>query len=542
MSIRRLNYLSRALCAKEDNELKLRMQNRRSRLDAIMEELPADVEKTSFPLPPLASMPPDNDLFPTFKDMMNDKKSLGPIFSYKIVGGTRRMTVVTDPEIARLIYFPDNERVKHNAATLAYHWFGIDKEMSKKYTDKGLRATRQALKPVKVQEMNDRIAMQLLNLFRAWEREAQEKVDVKAIGNGSGNGMELNLWDVAEATFWPVNACLFGANVVSPQSSPEFLQYYSVYNSSFEQVANGIPRSAFPEMENAAAKISQHFGQALAEDPDATQSLQCPMLKARIGVMEKSDLAKYSSEQKGRFMLSVFWAAQANTVPGTFWVLYLILQNPSIKQRVIEEVRNGSFREMYLPKNRNQTQTQSESEEQSFQNRRRRRGARQRSSLTTHLPLVNACVREMLRLKVANITNRKVAADILVKHPISGEKILIPSGDMLTVASYLSHHDPTIFPEPERFHPDRWLNATGEKRKQMERGFFPFGKGPHACSGKWLALMEIPTLVALFFREYDVTLLPSKPGEEVKECWENVVAMVNPIRPFDARVHCVRRK
>ena len=53
---------------------------------------------------------------------------------------------------------------------------------------------------------------------------------------------EIQLWDIAESTFWPVNQCLFGESVVSKKSSPNFLSDYTQYNDSFEQVANGIPR------------------------------------------------------------------------------------------------------------------------------------------------------------------------------------------------------------------------------------------------------------------------------------------------------------
>jgi len=49
--------------------------------------------------------------------------------------------------------------------------------------------------------------------------------------------------------------------------------------------------------------------------------------------------------------------------------------------------------------------------------------------------------------------------------------------------------DPNIFPEPEMFNPDRWLNAESEDL--MHANLLPFGKGSRACAGQKLALFVL---------------------------------------------------
>ena len=96
------------------------------------------------------------------------------------------------------------------------------------------------------------------------------------------------------------------------------------------------------------------------------------------------------------------------------------------------------------------------------------------------------------------------------------------------MTSYITHHDDAHFPDPERFDPERWL----QKKKYPMNVYLPFGGGPNTCSGKFLAVNEIVTLLALFFREYDAKLVDPVPEEE----WENVVAMVTPKQPLRCRV------
>ncbi|KAF5526711.1 Cytochrome P450 monooxygenase BOT1 [Colletotrichum aenigma] len=50
------------------------------------------------------------------------------------------------------------------------------------------------------------------------------------------------------------------------------------------------------------------------------------------------------------------------------------------------------------------------------------------------------------------------------------------------------HDNPDIFPEPERFIPERWL---GENGWELEKWFVPFSKGTRACIGLNVAYMEM---------------------------------------------------
>ncbi len=70
--------------------------------------------------------------------------------------------------------------------------------------------------------------------------------------------------------------------------------------------------------------------------------------------------------------------------------------------------------------------------------------------------------------------------------------------------------DPAIFVNPETFDPDRYLTkVVDEESGGTDRvPSFSFGTGPHACVGRFLALLEGRMLAADFIRTFDFEFPP----------------------------------
>jgi cytochrome P450 len=94
------------------------------------------------------------------------------------------------------------------------------------------------------------------------------------------------------------------------------------------------------------------------------------------------------------------------------------------------------------------------------------------------LPYLTGVLMEGLRFSPAIATRAtRVAPD---RDLVFG-KWTIPAGTPIGMTSYLIHRDPTIYPEPDLFNPDRWLHA--EDRWRAEKAFAPFSRGPRNCVG-----------------------------------------------------------
>jgi benzoate 4-monooxygenase len=59
----------------------------------------------------------------------------------------------------------------------------------------------------------------------------------------------------------------------------------------------------------------------------------------------------------------------------------------------------------------------------------------------------------------------------------------IPGNVIVSVPTYVAYRDPGIFPAPEVFWPERWLEDE-EKVKQMRAIFIPFSTDALACIGR----------------------------------------------------------
>ncbi|MGH7799097.1 MAG: cytochrome P450, partial [Thermodesulfobacteriota bacterium] len=69
----------------------------------------------------------------------------------------------------------------------------------------------------------------------------------------------------------------------------------------------------------------------------------------------------------------------------------------------------------------------------------------------------------------------------------------VPSGTQLIMSQWVTHRDPSFFPNPEEFIPDRWADSS--ITQLPEYAYFPFGGGPRTCIGNTFAMMETVLIV-----------------------------------------------
>ena len=100
---------------------------------------------------------------------------------------------------------------------------------------------------------------------------------------------------------------------------------------------------------------------------------------------------------------------------------------------------------------------------------------------------IDAVVRETLRQRpILPITARR----IYEQQEIGG--YVFPAGWTLMPCIFLIHRDPDVFPDPDSFRPERFL----EDPRPSSRVWVPFGAGSRHCLGSHLAMMTIKRVLA----------------------------------------------
>lgn len=115
----------------------------------------------------------------------------------------------------------------------------------------------------------------------------------------------------------------------------------------------------------------------------------------------------------------------------------------------------------------------------------------------TRLPYLQATVQETLRIRpVGAQCFRKLRRD----WEVGGWRL--PAGATLALLIWTVHHDPAIWPDPERFSPDRFI-----ERRPAPHEFLPFGGGTTRCIGAAFARYEAAIALGILLRKYKFELL-----------------------------------
>lgn len=77
----------------------------------------------------------------------------------------------------------------------------------------------------------------------------------------------------------------------------------------------------------------------------------------------------------------------------------------------------------------------------------------------------------------------------------------IPEHTIVSSQAHSVHRiNESVFPEPDRFNPERWLDPQGDAERK--RAFFAFANGGRGCVGKHLAMAEMKTLLKDVYARY----------------------------------------
>ncbi len=172
-------------------------------------------------------------------------------------------------------------------------------------------------------------------------------------------------------------------------------------------------------------------------------------------------------------VMTIFLAGHETTSNALTWTWYLLAQHPDVTARLEDEVdrvldgRAPTYDDL------------------------------------AKLTYARMVVEESMRLypPAHSISRTALHADRLGEVPI-------PAGAVITISPHTTHRNPTLWPEPERFDPERFLPDRSVGRHRF--AYLPFGGGPRICIGNGFAMAETLTILATVTQRWRISLAPDR--------------------------------
>jgi len=164
----------------------------------------------------------------------------------------------------------------------------------------------------------------------------------------------------------------------------------------------------------------------------------------------------------------LFSAAHETTTSALTWTLFLLSQHPGIMADLLDEL-DGELR-----------------------------GEAPRIDQLDRLSLLERVIKESLRLLPPVVWSTRIADQPVQLGPYHLEK-----GSRVLYSQYMTHHLPELYPNPERFDPDRWVSDEASPY-----AYLPFGAGPRTCIGQAFSMTMLRITLAMILQRYRLSLVP----------------------------------
>ena len=201
------------------------------------------------------------------------------------------------------------------------------------------------------------------------------------------------------------------------------------------------------------------------ENPDAKNDILTLLIQAR-----DEDGQGLSDAELHNELVTLLLAGHETTASALVWVLYWVHYLPEVQQKLRAELATL--------------------------------GEQPDPMAIARLPYLTAVCQESLRIYPI-----VPAAFIRVlRQPVTLEGYAFETGTALMPATYIIHRDPSLYPDPKQFRPERFL-----ERQYAPHEYLPFGGGHRRCIGSALAMMELKLSIATILQNFELRLTRARP-------------------------------
>ena len=297
-----------------------------------------------------------------------------------------------------------------------------------------------------------------------------------------GDEGEIDMLDFfAELTIYTTSACLIG-KPFREELDHRFAEYYHELERGTDALAYVDPYmpgvESFEIRDAARLKLvglvqaiidKRHVrGKVAREDRD--------LLDVLISLKNEDGSDHFTADQITGMFISMMFAGHHTSSGTAAWTLIELLRHPDAMSTIVAELDD-----LYA-----------DGSEVSFQALR-------------SIPQLEAALKETLRLHPPLILLLRVAQEEI---EIAGHAI--PAGTMVGASPRVSNRIAEDFPDPEGFHPERYIDPRQEDIVNRWT-WLPFGAGKHRCVGNAFAMMQLKAIFSVLLRDFEFEM--SQPAD-----------------------------
>lgn len=193
-------------------------------------------------------------------------------------------------------------------------------------------------------------------------------------------------------------------------------------------------------------------------------------------------LRDFSDSEIAQTLFTFLFASQDASSSASTWLFQLMADQPEILDRVRAEnlaVRNED------------------------------RHVRVNMDLLEKMPYTRAVIKETLRYRPPVIM---VPYIVKKDFPVTST-YTVTKNSMIVPSVWPALHDSDVFPEPEKFDPNRWITGDAEKAK---KNWLVFGTGPHYCLGQHYAQLNLMMMIGKASMHLDWKHHKTPQSEDIK--------------------------
>jgi sterol 14alpha-demethylase len=419
-----------------------------------------------------------------FEYMMQLRNTLGEIGEFRMFH--QKMVLMTGPEANEAFFrAPDAQLDQSQAYKIMTPIFGkgvvFDAPPHKK--DQQLKMLMPVLRDKPMRGYAQVIVQEVEQMIANW-----------------GESGEIDLLEfMKELTIYTSSHCLLG-DEFRYELNDEFAKIYHDLEKGVNPLAfvfPYLPLPVFRRRDKARVKL-----QALVTEIIAKRAKKSEKSEDAFQLLidaSYDDGSRLSAHEITGMLIGTIFAGHHTTAGTAAWTLLELAKRPKHLNRVLKEL----------------DQHFGVDGEVTFQSLR-------------EIPILENVIKEVLRLHPPLIfLIRKVMKDFHFKG------YTVKAGKYVCASPRVSHRIAEIFPEPEKFDPDRYLEDRQEDAQPFS--WIAFGGGKHKCTGNAFAMLQLKAIFSILLRRYTFELIDKK--DHYQDDFTQMV--VQPLSP--CRVRYIKR-